>query len=66
MKYWYEYPDLRSREKLLDMLTRGMTQQQIAQTLGCTRRSVRSALTAHNIRCPVVVLPDTLKKKLRL
>lgn len=63
---WYEYPILCDREKFLALMRSGMTVRDIANLIGCPESAVRTAERRHNIRRPVVIISDELRRKLEL
>ena len=63
---WYEYPILSDRERFLELMRSGMTVRDIAEQIGCPDSAVRTAERRHNIRRPVVIISDELRRKLEL
>jgi hypothetical protein len=63
---WYEYPILCDREQFLALMRNGMTVRDIANLIGCPESAVRTAERRHNVRRPVVIISDELRRKLEL
>lgn len=52
MRYWYSYPELKNKETLRSLLQKHKTLSLVAGTLGCSPRSVKSAIQYHGIEFP--------------
>lgn len=67
MKRWYLYPELYERDKLIGLLSEGMTIREICERVGCTRAAVASAFRNHGIKLPLVgKMNEEMRKKFKL
>ena len=63
---WSDYPKLKDKEELLRMLKKGYTFEEISWIVGCSKKSVATAVKHHGIRFPLVSVGAELKKRLDL
>ena len=63
---WYDHPGLCDRKRLKRQLLAGMTIEEIARRNGCSRGAVRAAMQHHNIKRPLIHMPQRVKETLRL
>ena len=64
--YWNQIPELLDRETLQFLLDTDITIQNIAERLGCSRSNVISAMKAHGLSRRTLIIPESMKKKLRV
>ncbi len=64
--YWNQIPELLDRETLQFLLDTDITIQNIADRLGCSRSNVVSAMKAHGLTRRNLIIPESMKKKLRI
>jgi len=64
--YWNQIPELLDRETLQFLLDTDFTIQNIADRLGCSRSNVVSAMKAHGLTKRTLIIPESMKKKLRV
>lgn len=64
--YWNQIPELLDRETLQFLLDTDFTIQNIADRLGCSRSNIISAMKAHGLTRRTLIIPDSMKKKLRV
>ena len=64
--YWNHIPELIDRETLQFLLDTDLTIQNIADRLGCSRSNVVSAMKSHGLERRKLIIPESMKKKLRV
>jgi len=52
LRYWYSYPELKSRDTLRRLLQKYKTISLVAGSLGCSPHSVKSAIRYHGLAFP--------------
>ncbi|MEA5037427.1 hypothetical protein SDC9_20305 [bioreactor metagenome] len=58
MRYWYSYPELLDKEKLMALLAKHKRVSAVALHLGCSRHSVETAMMRHGIEYPSGYVAD--------
>ncbi len=66
MTTWHEYPRLRDRNNLYDLMRQGLSLQEIAREIGCSVSSVRTALRHHGIQRPIIRMAAQTRQWLNL
>ena len=64
--YWNQIPELLDRDSLQYLLDTDLTIANIADRLGCSRSNVVTAMKSHGLTRRTLIIPDSMKKKLRI
>lgn len=64
--YWNQIPELLDRETLQFLIDTDLTIRNIADRLGCSRSNIVSAMKAHGLTRKTLIIPESMKKKLRV
>ena len=49
MKHWYDFPELRDRRKLKELVDAGLSVRELSVREGCSRQPVMTALKRHGL-----------------
>lgn len=66
MTCWRDYPQLRDRRSLCDLLRQGLSVREICLKIGCSVSSVRTAMQHHGLEKPIVILGADIRRALEL